>query len=163
MSQRYSFLDLQALAAQWYQNSMRSGQVPVLTPYGYNVTVTSLAAAATSTQSLSITANADFILTGIRYRAMIAAAAQTVSNKTAAAVRLLITDTGTNEQFTNSAIDLENYSTNGGDARDLPYPRLIQGRTALSLQFTSFAAAETYAPLDLYLEGVLVRLMSGQG
>lgn len=161
--QRYSFLDLQAFAATIYKNAIQAGQLPVLTPYGYTVTVTSLAAAATSTQSLSITANSDFILTGMKYRASIAAAAQTVSNKTAACVRVLITNSGTNEQFTNSAVDLENYSTNGGDSRDLPYPLFIQGRTALSLTFTSYAAAETYAPLDFYLEGVLVRLLSGLG
>lgn len=161
--QRYSFLDLQAFAAQMYRGAASGGQAVVLTPYGYTVTVTSLAAAAVSSQSLSITANADFILTGMRYHATIAAAAQTVSTKTVACVRVLITDSGTNEQFTNQAVDLENYSTNGGDSRDLPYPRFIQGRTALSLQFTSYAAAETYAPLDFYLEGVLCRLVSGQG
>lgn len=155
--QRYSFLDLQAYATQLYKSA-----AVLLQPYGYTVTVNSLAPAGTSTQSLSITANADFILTGLKYRATIAAAAQTVSNKTAACVRLLITDSGTNQQFTQNAVDLENYSTNGGDSRDLPYPRFIQGRTALSLAFTSYAAAETYAPLDLFLEGCLVQLYSGQ-
>lgn len=161
MSQRYSFLDLQALAAHWYRADIARGQTPVLTPYGYNVTVNTLAPAGVNTSQLSITANSDFICTGVKYRAMIAAAAQTVSTKTAAAVRLLVTDSGTNEQWSQAAVDLENYSMNGGEARDLPFPRLVQGRTSLTLQFTSFAAAETYAPIDLYLEGVMVRLMSG--
>ncbi|MGV0999705.1 MAG: hypothetical protein ACOYBQ_10295 [Fluviibacter sp.] len=153
--QRYSFLDLQAYASALY-----GGRPLLMVPYAYNVTFTALAQGATQPQSLSITANADFILTGLKYRAQIGAA-QTVSNKTAAFVRVLIVDSGSNEQFTNAAIDLENYSTNGGDSRDLPYPRFIQGRTALSFQATNYApTAETYTTLDLMLEGVLVRALS---
>ncbi len=156
--QRYSFLDIQAFVNVQYKNNPNYIQ-----PYGYTITVPSLAPAATYTASLSITANADFVLTGLKYRATIAAAAQTVSNKTAACVRVLITDSGTNQQFSQSAVDLENYSTNGGDSRDLPYPRFIQGRTALSIAFTSYAAAETYAPLDLFLEGVQTQMYTTPG
>lgn len=149
--QAYSFRDLQAFAAALY-----GGRPLLLTPYAYTVTFSSIAQGATSTQSLSITANADFILTGLNYRAG-TGSAQTVSNKTAAFARVLITDSGTNEQFTNSGVDLENYCTNGYGGRDLPFPRLIQGRTALNIQMTSYApTAETYA-IDLMLEGVLVR------
>lgn len=154
--QRYSFLDLQAFASAIY-----NGRQLLMVPYAYNVTVLALAQNGVSNQSLSITANADFILTGMKYRAQIGAA-QTVSNKTAAFVRVLITDSGSNEQFTNAAVDLENYSTNGGDSRDLPFPRFIQGRTALTMQFTNYApTAETYTSIDFMLEGVLVRAVSG--
>jgi hypothetical protein len=152
----YSLLDLQAFANQLY-----GGRPIVLVPYGYTVTFTSLAPAATATQQLSITANADFICTGLKYRAGIGTA-ETVSNKTAAYVRVLITDSGTNEQFTNAAVDIENYATNGASqVGGFPYPRFISGRTALTITATNFsgAVAQTYT-FDLYFEGVLVRTYS---
>jgi len=58
----------------------------------------------------------------------VAAAAQNVSTKTAPLVRMLVTDSGSNEQFTNVAVDLENYSTNGNIINSLTYPRIISGR-----------------------------------
>ena len=123
--QRYSFLDLQAFASSLY-----GGKNILITPYSYTVTFLALAQATTQTAQLPITANSDFILTGLKHRAQISVA-QTNSSKTVPFVRVLISDSGSNELFTNAAIDLENYSTNGGDSRDLPYPRFIQGRTAL--------------------------------
>jgi hypothetical protein len=147
----FSFQDLRQFASEIYQ-----GRPVVMTPYGYTVTFTGLAQNAQASQQLSITANADFILTEICYRPAIGAA-QTVSNKTAAFVRLLITDSGTNEQYTNSAVDLENFATNGGIGRVLPYPRWIGGRTSLTFQAFNYApTAETYT-FDVYLSGVLVR------
>ena len=154
--QRYSFLDIQSFASQIY-----GGKPLLMVPYAYTVTFTALAPGAQQSQSLSITANADFILTALRYRASIGTA-QNVSTKTAAYARVLITDSGSNEQFTNAAVDLENYSTNGGDSRDLPFPRFLQGRTALTFQMTNYApTAETYSTIDLFLEGVLVRAVGG--
>lgn len=152
----YSLLDLQAFANQLY-----GGRPIVLVPYGYTVTFTALAPAATATQQLSITANADFICTGLKYRANVGTA-ETVSNKTAAYVRILITDSGTNEQFTNAAVDIENYATNGASqVGGFPYPRFISGRTALTITATNFsgAVAQTYN-FDLFFEGVLVRTYS---
>jgi hypothetical protein len=155
-SNSYGLLELQAFANQIY-----GGRPLVMVPYGYALTFTGLAQGQTATQQISITANADFILTGIKYRASIGAA-ETVSNKTAAFVRLLITDSGTNEQFTSGPVDLENYGTNGASlAGALPYPRFISGRTALTVTATNFApVAQTYL-LDLFLEGLLVRTYSG--
>lgn len=152
----YTLLELQAFAQQIY-----GGRPLVIVPYGYGLTFTSLAQNATATQQLSITANADFILTGIKYRASVAAT-ETVSNKTAAFVRMLITDSGTNEQFTSAAVDLENYATNGASqVGGLPYPRFISGRTALTVTVTNFSpgAGQTYL-LDLFFEGVLIRTYS---
>jgi hypothetical protein len=157
--QRYSFLDIQAFVAQLYRDPASGQGINVtLVPYGYTSTFLDLAQGQTLTNSLNITANADFVLTGLKYRAG-TETMQTVSDKTAAFVRVLLTDSGSNEQFTNQAVDVENYSTNGGDSRDLPYPRLIQGRTSLTIQATNYSpdTGETYTTLDLYLEGVLVR------
>lgn len=150
---RYSFLDIQAFAAQIY----KTGRELQIEPYGYTTTFAALAQNATQTNSLQIAANADFILTGLRHRAQIGAA-QTVSTKTAPFVRVLITDSGSNKQFTNAAVDLENWSSNvNGGERDLPFPRFIQGRSSLSIQATNYApTAETYTTIDLFLSGVLV-------
>jgi hypothetical protein len=153
----YGLLELQAFANQIY-----GGRPLVMVPYGYALTFTALAQNTTQTQQLSITANADFILTGLKYRASIGAA-ETVSNKTAAFVRILITDSGTNEQFTSGPVDLENYATNGASqVGGLPYPRFISGRTALTVTATNFSpgGGQTYL-LDLFLEGLLVRTYSG--
>jgi hypothetical protein len=156
-SNRFSLAEIQSFAAQIY-----GGRPLVLVPYMYPLTFTGLAPAATATQQLSITANADFILTSIKYRASIAAAAETISTKVAAFVRMLVTDSGTNEQFTSSAVDLENYATNGASmAGALPFPRFISGRTALTVTCTNFSPAQTYL-LDIGFEGVLVRTYSPQ-
>ena len=72
-------------------------------PYGYTVTFTGMTAALASTQQLNIAANADFVLMGLRYRAH-DTSLQENSTKTAAFGRVLITDSGTNEQFTNAAV-----------------------------------------------------------
>jgi len=154
----YSFLALQAWISALY--NMNGGGNLFITPYGYTATFLALAQNAVQTQQVAITANADFVLTGVKHRAQIGAA-QTVSTKTAPFVRLLITDSGSNEQYTAQAVDLENYSRNGVGQNDLPYPRFVPGRTSLTLQATNYApTAETYTSLDVFLQGVLVRRYS---
>lgn len=155
----YSFLALKSWIESLYAiNDPNS--VLWITPYGYTATFAALAQNATATQQINITANGDFVLTGLKHRAQIGAA-QTVSTKTAPFVRVLLTDSGSNEQFTAQAVDLENYSQNGVAPVMLPYPRFIAGRTSLTVQATNYApTAETYTTLDVFLEGVLVRKFS---
>ncbi len=152
MSQN-SISELQRFLAQIYGGDAQL----TIVPYGYPIQFTSIAQNASQTAQLSITANADFIWTATSYRAAISAA-QTISTKTAAFLRLLITDSGSNEQFTSAAVDLENFAINGGEARPLPYPRFIGGRSALTFQLSNYApTAETYSSVDILLQGVLVR------
>jgi hypothetical protein len=92
----------------------------------------------------------------MHHRSTVAAAAQTVATKSAPLARILITDSGTNEQFTNAAVDLENYSTNGNIINNLPYPRIVSGRSTLTVQVSSYEASQT-VNLDLSFSGVLVR------
>ncbi len=150
-NQGMNIADIEAFASKFYQ-----GRPLLLVPYGYNLTFSSLAAAASSTATVNIAANADFIMTGLHHRANVAAAAQTVSNKTAPLVRILVTDSGSNEQFTNSAVDLENYSTNGNIINKFDYPRIVSGRSTLTVQLTSYEASQTLN-VDIFFEGVLVR------
>lgn len=153
----YSLRDLEAFCARFYL-----GYDLLITPYGYTASFTTIAAAATQTQNVNISANADFVMLGLRHHVNVGATvAYSVSTKTAPFLRLLITDTGSAEQFTAQAVDLENYSTNGVGTKDLPYPRICAGRTALALSLTNYApAAETYGVVDIFLSGVLVRAYS---
>lgn len=153
-SQSFSIGEIEAFASKFY-----AGRALLLTPYGYNLTFDALAPGATATQTLNIAANADFIALTLHHRANVAAALQNVSTKTAPLARILVVDSGSNEQFTNSAVDLENYSTNGNIINTLPYPRIISGRSTLTVTLTNYDAAATYN-IDVFFEGVLVRAYS---
>lgn len=165
MQMDYSTQDIEAFVARLYtpRPSAQNGFQPetpntLITPFGYNTTFAALAQNGQQTNTITIAANADFVLLGFRHRAQIGAA-QTVSTKTAAFVRVTITDSGTNEQYTNGAVDLANYSSDGFYDNNLPYPRVIAGRSSLTVVATNYApTAETYTTLDLFLEGVLVRV-----
>lgn len=150
-SEQYSYSEIETFASKFYQ-----GRPLLLVPYAYNVTFSSLAAGASATQTVNISANADFIVTGLHHRANVAAAGQNVSTKVAPLARILVTDSGSNEQFTNSAVDLENYSTNGNIINKFDYPRIVSGRSTLTVQLTSYEASQTLN-IDIVFEGVLVR------
>lgn len=154
-SESYSISDLEQFASRFY-----GGRPLLLVPYAYNTTFTTLTQSTTQTNTVNITANADFILLGFHHRAVVdTTAIQTVSSKNAPYVRVLITDSGTNEQFTNAAIDLENFSTNGNIINLLEYPRIIAGRSTITIQATNYATAVagSLAVLDIVMAGVLVR------
>ena len=157
----YGPLELQSFVAQFYSNDP-VGSPPKLTmvPFAFPLTFGPLNVGATLNQIVTIPANADFLLLAIHHRASIAAAAQTVSTKVSPMVRMLITDTGSSESFTNAPVDLENYSQNDGKVNALAFPRLIGGLTSLNVQVTSYAAAEVYNPLEIFLEGVRIRRLN---
>lgn len=155
---RYSVQELQAFLAQIYE-----GRKLLVTPDGYNVTFAALAFGTSQTAQINVSAVADFVLLGLAHRGVLAVAGQTVSTKPAPIVRILITDSGSNEQFTKQAVDLENWSENGTVDKMLPYPRVISGRSALTVQVTNYSpAAETWATLDIFLQGVSVRAYGTQ-
>jgi hypothetical protein len=132
------------------------GAPMLIVPYAYPLTFTGLAPAVTATQQLNITANADFLLLGVSYHANVAVGAQNIGNKTVAFARMLVTDSGSNEQFTQAAVDLENFCQNGQDERAMYYPRWIAGRSSLQVSLSNYSAAETYG-IELAFNGVLLR------
>jgi hypothetical protein len=157
-SESFSISDLEQFASRFY-----GGRPLLLVPYAYNLSFTTLTFGTTQSAVVNITANADFILTQFHHRASVdLAVAQTANNKSCPYVRILVTDSGTNEQFTNAAVDLENYSTNANIVNLLDYPRIVSGRSTLTVQVTNYgtAAATTLANLDIMLNGVLVRAYS---
>jgi len=153
-SDTYSIADIEAFASRFYQ-----GRALLITPYAYTLTFLALASGTTTSSVINIAANADFMALQFHHRANVAAGGQTVSNKTAPLVRMLVTDSGSNEQFTSAAVDLENYSTNGNIINNLPYPRIVSGRSTLTVQVTSYEASQTLN-FDVTIDGVLIRAYS---
>ena len=143
-------------------NSMYEGRPLLLQPMGFPLSLSAaLAAGATQTQQLTITGNADFLLTVVGYRATVAGAAQTVSGKTAAQVRILMTDSSSGNQFTQGPVDIENFCTNGAYGRGFSWPRLLRGRSSVTVQLTNYGT-EVYSALELFLDGVLVQVVSNK-
>lgn len=141
-------------ARRWYPSQYDL----IIIPYSYNLSFVGLAAGATSTQQLNITANADFIHTRTSARTHRAGAAQTVSTIPMGLARVLITDSGTNEQFTAAPVDLFNYATGIAPytLADHVYPRVVTGRSSLTVTLTSYDAAQLES-YEIALHGVLVR------
>jgi hypothetical protein len=159
MSQGYSIADLEAYISRFYQ-----GRPLLITPYGYNLTFTpaQLSAGATVSQVINVAANADFVAINAAYRSF-ATTATTQTNATddLPFVRCLITDSGSNEQFTNSAVDISNYGTGHNFMMPLPYPRIVSGRSTLTVQMTNYSSNTAYG-LDFFVSGVLVRAYAQQ-
>lgn len=145
---------LEAFLSRFYE-----GRQLTIVPYAYSAVFLALAPATTANQIITIAANADFCLLAIHYKAWLGVT-QVVGTKQTAFCRLLITDTGSSESFTNTAVDLENYAQNDAKCNALPYPRLIGGLTSLNLALTNYAPlAETYTGIEIFLEGVRVRAL----
>lgn len=168
MQLAYTMNDVMTYLQTLYAEPRSDGQggtimVPprlLVTPYAYPITFNAFAQNTTQIAQLQIQANSDFLLMGLQARAQIGAA-QTVSTETLPFVRMLVTDSGSNEQYTNLALDLTNYATFNNVVKTLPWPRLVNGRTTLTVQVTNYAStAETYTTLDISFEGVLVRAMN---
>lgn len=149
----YDFDAIERFVARFYGNKSFT-----IVPYAYNLIFLALAQNGVSSQNLQIAANADFFALGLRHRAQIGAA-QTVSTITAPFVRALFVDAGSNEQWTNQSVDLNNYGPAAAFNFPFPYPRVISGRSSVAITLTNYApTAETYTSIELSLWGVLVRV-----
>lgn len=147
--------EIEAFISRFYKG------VPMLiVPYAYPIPFSAVTQNATQTQVINIAANADFIFLGMRHRAWLAAAGQTVTTKNAPIGRILLIDSGSNEQFTQAPIQLDNYSTNDAKVLDLPYPRVIAGRTTITAQYTNNSPAAESQNVEIALVGVQVRAYS---
>ncbi len=155
MSSRYQLHEIDAFLARIYGTRQLS-----VVPYSYNTIFTALAPATTQSNVINIAANGDFLFLALSYRTQIGAA-QTEANYSVPFVRLMIIDSGSNEQFYSQSIDLTTVGQSIENAAALPYPRMIGGRSALTVQATNFApVAETYSTLEIVMHGCLVRVLS---
>jgi hypothetical protein len=155
--------ELQAFINATYAADPRTANArKVVVPKKYGVTFTAIAVGVTSTQQIQISANGDFFLRAIYFRASLAGAAQTVSTVPIPNVRALFTDSGSDEQWSNQAIDLSSWADtagSGGHDMDMAFPRVISGRSTITVQLTSFEAANTPV-IDLTLDGVICKVFT---
>lgn len=144
----------------WCQRIYGPGQRLILSDYAYPVNFGTVAAGARSTQTIQITQNADFVLLGLDQ-------AYDPAGDPAKGT-ILISDSATGEQFSNTAISLLNLVANTepdilgqptANPLNLPYPRWVGGNTVLSLQFNSAAAGSVDA-FQLTLRGFLIRKLA---
>ena len=152
--------ELQAFINATYANDPATANVRrVVVPKKYGITFPAIALASTVTQVINISANGDFFLTRITYRASLAGAAQQAGSVPVPNLRCLFTDSASDEQWSNQAIDLSQWGMQvGGEmVLELPYPRVINGRASVNVSVTSFEAASTPV-LDLTLDGVLAKV-----
>lgn len=147
---------------QDFARSIYGARRYILTPYAYPIIVGQVAASGTATASLSITANADFIFTRLRYKGYSTSTGAAVNVSTALIpnVSVLITDQGSNEQYSSAAVPISSYGSNSQGIEDLPFPRFIAGRTALTFQVINNDSANILYQLSLVMEGVLARQLS---
>lgn len=128
-------------------------------PYSYRVSFTDLTNGTSQTKNLAVAANADFIITSPYYRAGVADT--DASGDVVPLVTVLITDTGSNQQFSNDQIDISTFFGQLGKAEyNLPFPRIVNGRGALTVAVTNYAVALDY-DIELTFAGVLVRSYGG--
>lgn len=153
----FSMTEIEGFVSRFWTDPATGGPAQVyIEPYDYSATFTALAQAGNQTQAIQIQANADFLCLAVLFRFNVGAA-QNMSTVTAPFVRLLVTDTGSSQQWTNTAQDLLNYGSTIYQDETLMYPRIVQGRSSLQLQLTSYApTAETYSG-DVMLRGVHIR------
>jgi hypothetical protein len=130
----------------------------------YATLFTALTAGSTQSNQIQISANGDFFLTRITFAANIANAAQTNATLVIPELRLQITDSGSDELFANQATDISSFASLSSYANkdtDEPYPRVISGRSTLTLTLTNQEPTNTYN-VEIVLSGVLVKTYGGQ-
>lgn len=129
--------------------------------YIYNTPViTSLAAAAASTVIIPIEADSSFTVLKTSYFADIAGAVQTDSTRVLPLVTIAISDSGSGRNLQNSATPINTYGGHDGLPMVWPVPREFKASSSISITFTNFSDATTYADLRLSLIGIKKFYMS---
>lgn len=116
--------------------------------------ITSLAAAASQTVIIPIEADSSFTIIKASYFADIAGAAQTDSTRVIPLVSVQIQDSGSGRNLQNVAIPINCYGGSDGLPFVWPIPREFKPSSSISVTFTNFSAATTYANLRLTFSGI---------
>jgi hypothetical protein len=129
----------------------------------FGVVGTGLIAGGALTLPLVFQANGDFVLARYSFSAaLVPATLLTETTQPVPQWRVLITDSGTDEQYSNAPVNLSDFAnwTGGGSYfRDEVYPRMITGSSQLSIQMTSYETVTAYT-VDFVLHGILVKTFS---
>ena len=130
---------------------MNAGQVKGLRDfYTYVATATALAAAGNTTTSIQIEADSDFWLQKLSFYAINSASSAAVASPN---VRVLLTDTGSSRNLSNSPLPVASFAGTGALPFILPNPRLFRRNSSIQVAFTSFEASIGIT-LNLLLIGV---------
>lgn len=124
--------------------------------YTYSFNVSSIAPAATALDSISIQANASFVVVKSTYWVDNAAASQTESTRLIPLVTVALTDSGSGRNLQNAAVPLPNIAGTAELPFVWPQQRLLMASSTVTAQFVNFDAAVTYTNLYLTLIGFQV-------
>lgn len=129
-------------------------------PYAYPVSFTDLLQGTSQTGTIQVAANADFVVTNIRFRAV--ETNDGIANNPL--IDLLLTDAGSQQQLTADRVPITTAAgviVQANDAGVLPYPRIISGRSQVLVQVFNvsdlLASPLDYIQVTVSLAGVLVR------
>lgn len=159
----YDILTLQAWITAVYANDPQTASKRLwMEPYSYLAPFLQFNGVnGNAQQIIQINANADFFCTRINYAAG-AGTVYNVGNAPVVQARIQVTDTGTGNVFFNSPAMLETVASHEDPQRFLAMPRFCAANTSLSVQLIGGGtAAEVFTYVDVVLEGVRVRQMSG--
>lgn len=113
-------------------------------PYNYSIAFLALAANTTITGSISIEADADFIVRKTAYQADVVGLAQTSSTIVIPLVTFQITDTATARNLSNIQIPVTSYFGTGERPFILPMPRKYRANSVISFTVSNISAATVY-------------------
>jgi hypothetical protein len=156
--------ELSQFIAQTYaqaDSKLPKGFVPerVVVPKAYTVPFTAMAFGTTQSQQLQIGANGDFFMTRMIFNVLDPG----ITPATAIPqLSIQITDSGSDEQFFNAPVlitDIFVYMILYNAKNDLPYPRVVTGRSNLTVTITSLETATSWTPYITF-EGALVKTFS---
>ena len=121
--------------------------------YTYTFTFSGLAPSLSATQTQNVQADADFDWIKGTFQADIGGAVQTDSSRSIPLVTVLILDTASGYQLSNSAIPLETIFGIGRSPFILPAPYRFKRAGTISITLANYSAASTYN-IRLCLTGV---------
>lgn len=110
--------------------------------FGYSVTELNLAAAAVATPTFAVQNDSDFLITAICGTARNPAAPTVVF--ATPAITLQVDDAGAGRNLFNQAVDWRNLCGSAELAFVLPYPKLINRASTVTVTLTNLDAAQAY-------------------
>lgn len=120
--------------------------------YVTNIAAALAAAGGTSSQ-IQIDAGTDFYWLATSYQADIAGGALTESGNIIPLVTVLINDTGTSRNLSNSAVPIPALAGDGKRPYRLVRPRLFRANSVINITYANYSAGTTYANLFLTFHG----------
>ena len=124
--------------------------------YTYSFVVASLAAAASATSTISVQANAAFVIVKLAVMADLAGALQTDSSRVIPLVNVSINDSGSGRNLQNTPVPLGNIAGSAQLPFVMPQQRILMPSSSVQALFTNYSAASTYLNLTLTLIGYQV-------